>query len=234
MSGRLLAGRVVVILADDGPDDVGSRAVVARALAAAGAGVVVAGRDRGRLAELAEQITSGGGDALAVPADVAVPGSVQRLVDMTMGAYGHLDAAVNVLPHGGDRPTPLTALVVDEYDAAVRRTLSGVCCAMKYEMRAMAAGGGGAVVNLTAADPRRPVAGFAARAAAGHGVVGLTRVAAVEGADARVRVNVLVAGGPPADVAALAVWLCSPLSAYVSGVVFPTDEREDLTPCVSA
>lgn len=224
-----MAGRVAIVLATGGTD-----AAVARALAAAGAGVVVAGPDRDRPAVLAEEITAAGGDALAVPADGTVPGSVQRLVDQTLGAYGRLDAAVNVVAGGRGGPTPLRAVAAHDYDAALRETLCAVFCAMKYEMPALAAGGGGAVVNLTDADARRPVAGFAARAAAAHGVVGLTRAAAAEYADAGVRANVLVAGGPPGDVAAIAVWLCSPLSAYVNGTVFPTDEREDMSPCVSA
>lgn len=226
---RPLAGRAVLVLAGRGTD-----AWLARALAAAGAGVVAAGPDGDRVAALAGEITAAGGDALAVPADVTVPGSVQRLVDQTMGAYGRLDAAVNLVAHRDDGPAPLTTVAMDHYDGVVRGTLSGVFCAMKYEIPAMAAGGGGAVVNLTSADARRPVAGFAARAAAGYGVVGLTRAAALEHADAGVRANVLVTGGPAADVAALAVWLCSPLSVYVSGVVFPTDEREGKSPCVSA
>lgn len=226
---RPLAGRVAIVLADGGQDT-----AVARALAAAGAGVVVAGPDRDRLAVLTERIAATGGDALAVPADAGIPGSVQRLVDQTMGAYGRLDAAVNAVRMSGDRPTPLASVPAGDYDTALREMLCGVFCAMKYELPAMAAGGGGAVVNLTHADARRPVSGFAARAAAGHGVVGLTRAAALEYADAGVRANVLVAGGPQDDVAALAVWLCSPLSAYVSGVVFPTDEKEDMSPCVSA
>lgn len=224
---RPLAGRVAIVLGCGG-----TGAGIATALAAAGAGVVVAGRDP---AGLAEEITVSGGDALAVPADPAVPGSVQRLVDQTLGAYGRLDAAVNALTAGGDdRPTPLTAVAAGDYDATVRGALCGVFCAMKYEIRAMAAGGGGAVVNLTPTDARRPLAGFAARAAAGHGVVGMSRAAAAENAAAGVRVNVLLGGGPPAEIAAVAVWLCSPLSAWVSGVVFPTNEREDVSPCGSA
>lgn len=226
---RSLADRVVVVLAGDGPET-----AVACALAGAGASVVLAGRERDRLAATADEITTGGGDVLAVPAEVTEPGSVQRLVEQTMGAFGRLDAAVNAVTADAAGPTPLPAVPVGAYDAALRGMLRGVFCAMKYEIPAMAASGGGAIVNLTHTDGRRPVAGHAARAAAASGVVGLTRAAALECADARVRANVLVAGGSAADAAALAVWLCSPLSAYVTGAVFPTNEREDVSGCASA
>ncbi|HEX6444893.1 MAG TPA: SDR family oxidoreductase [Streptosporangiales bacterium] len=230
MTNRLLAGRVAIVLGGGGTE-----AAVARALAAAGAGVVVAGRDPDDgPAALVEEITATGGDALAVAADGSVPDSVRRLVEQTLGAYGRLDAAVNLVTRHDDAPTPLRAVAAGDYDAALRETLYAAFCAMRYEMPAMAAGGGGAVVNLTDADARRPTSGFTVRAAAAHGVVGLTRAAAAEYADAGVRANVLVAGGRPGDVAAIAVWLCSPLSAYVNGTVFPTHEREDISPCVSA
>lgn len=229
---RLLAGLVATVVGDGEHTE-----AVVSALAGAGASVVVAGRERNRLAALAERVGADGGDVLAVPVDVTDPGSVQRLVDQTLGAYGRLDAAVNAVPFPGAGPTRLTALPVAEYDDALRGMLRGVFCAMKYQIPAMAARGGGAVVNLTHSDGRRPVAGYAARAAAASGVVGLTRAAALEYGDAGVRANVLLAGGSAADTAPMAstaVWLCSPLSVYVTGAVFPTDEREDMYRCVSA
>ncbi|MQA85637.1 MAG: glucose 1-dehydrogenase [Streptosporangiales bacterium] len=243
---RPLHGRVAIVTGASR----GIGAATARALANAGAAVVVAARDEGALAALAEEITAGGGRALAVPTDVADPFSVRRLVEQTLGAYGRLDAAVNNAAGGGHLPTPLAEVAIEDYDSALTVSLRGVFLAMKYEIPAMLADGGGSIVNMSSTAGLHPVAGLAGYVSAKFGLVGLTRTAALDYAEAGVRVNALAPGpilteqlrlagegmremaarslpirriGRPDEVAAAVVWLCSEASSFVTGATLPID-----------
>lgn len=228
----------------------GIGAATARALAEAGAGVVLAARDEHRLRALADDITCLGGSALAVPTDVTDPVSVARLVEQTLGAYGRLDAAVNNAAGGGHRPTPLADVSVEDYDSALTVGLRGVFLCLKYQIPAMLAAGGGSIVNMSSTAALHPVAGTAGYSSAKSGVVALTRTAALDYAGQGVRVNALAPGpihteqlekagpvgmaqaaaglpvlrlGKPAEVAAAVVWLCGPASSFVTGTTLPVD-----------
>lgn len=228
----------------------GIGATTARALASAGASVVVAARSEEALAALADEITADGGNALAVPVDVTDPVSVQRLIDQTVGAYGRLDAAVNNAAGGGHPPTPLADVAVADYDSAFAVSLRGTFLAMKYEIPAMLAGGGGSIVNMASTAGIHPVAGLAGYVSAKFGLVGLTRTAALDYAEAGIRVNALAPGpilteqlqaageqaqqwaantlpmrriGQPNEIAAAVVWLCSSASSFVTGATLPID-----------
>ena len=109
----------------------GIGAATARAFVAAGAAVALAARDGAALAALADELSSNGGRAIAVPTDVADPASVERLVDQAVDAFGRLDLAFNNAAGGGQAPTPLADLPVDAYDSAVAITLRGVFLSMK-------------------------------------------------------------------------------------------------------
>lgn len=227
----------------------GIGATTARALASAGASVVVAARSEEALAALADEITADGGNALAVPVDVTDPVSVQRLIDQTVGAYGRLDAAVNNAAGGGHPPTPLADVAVADYDSAFAVSLRGTFLAMKYEIPAMLAGGG-SIVNMASTAGIHPVAGLAGYVSAKFGLVGLTRTAALDYAEAGIRVNALAPGptlteqlqasgeqaqqwaantvpmrriGQPNEIAAAVVWLCSSASSFVTGATLPID-----------
>lgn len=242
----ILEGRVAIITGASR----GIGAATSRAFAAAGAAVALAARDEAALASLADQLLAGGGRAIAVPTDVADPASVERLVDRTVGAFGRLDLAFNNAAGGGQRPTPLADLPVDAYDSAIAITLRGVFLSMRYEIPAMLEAGGGAIVNMSSTAGLEGVGGLAGYVSAKHGVIGLTKTAALDYADRNLRVNALAPGpiltdnleragedaqrlaalampmrriGRPEEVAAAVVWLCSDQAAFITGATLPID-----------
>src|SRR3954449_1839191 len=125
-----LAGRVAIVTGASR----GIGAATARALSSAGAGVVLAARDERALQALAIELSAGGGQAVAVPTDVADPASVRRLVEQTVGTFGRLDAAVNNAAGGGHGLRPLAEISVEDFDDALAVSLRGVFVSMKYEI----------------------------------------------------------------------------------------------------
>jgi NAD(P)-dependent dehydrogenase (short-subunit alcohol dehydrogenase family) len=241
-----LAGRVAIVTGASR----GIGAATALALSRAGARVVLAARTEQALAALADRIRAEGGKALAVPTDVSDPASVLRLVEQTLGAYGRLDVAFNNAAGGGHGPTPLADVTVDDYDSALTISLRGVFLSMKYEIPAMLDSGGGAIVNMASTAGLEAVAGLAGYVSAKFGVIGLTRTAALDYAEAGIRVNALAPGpirteqlerageqaqhkieqaipakriGRPEEVADTVVWLCSDQASFVTGTTLPVD-----------
>lgn len=240
------AGRVALVTGASR----GIGAATASAFAAAGARVVLAARDADALERVRAGISGRGGDALVVPTDVADAGSVERLVERTVAAYGRLDHAVNSAAAHGHRPTPLAEVTPEAFDEAIAVSVRGVFLAMKYEIAAMLSGDGGAIVNLTSTAGRQAVAGLSGYVASKHAVIGLTKTAALDHADAGVRVNALAPGpilterleqagpraragvaaavpqqrlGRPEEVAAAALWLCGDASGFVTGTTLTID-----------
>lgn len=228
----------------------GIGAATARAFVAAGAAVALAARDEARLAALAEEIRGAGGQALAVPTDAADARVVERLVERTLDTYGKLDLAFNNAAGGGRPPTPLADLPVEDYDSAISITLRGTFLSMKYEIPAMLAGGGGAIVNMSSTAGLEAVGGLAGYVSAKHGVIGLTKVAALDYAAHGIRVNAVAPGpilterlaqageemqrraglampmrriGRTDEVASAVVWLCSDAASYITGATLPID-----------
>jgi NAD(P)-dependent dehydrogenase (short-subunit alcohol dehydrogenase family) len=222
----------------------------AHALASAGASVALAARDAARLEQLAEEIEAAGGTALSVPTDIGNPDDVERMVARTLDAFGRLDIAVNNAAGGGHPPTPLTDVAPADFDSAVAINLRGTFLCLKYEIAAMLDGGGGAIVNMTSTAGLEAVGGLAAYVSTKHGIVGLTKVAALEYAARNIRVNALAPGpilteqleragqaaqqsaahampmrriGRPEEVAAAVTWLCSDAASFTTGTTIPID-----------
>ena len=228
----------------------GIGAATARAFANAGAHVALAARDAQALESVANAIQEAGGQALAVPTDVSDPAAVARLVAQTLDAYGRLDAAFNNAAGGGRPPTPLAEIPVEDYDSALAINLRGVFLAMKYEIPALLQSGGGAIVNMSSTAGLSGVRGMSAYVASKHGVIGLTKTAALDYAERNIRVNAIAPGpilsdrikalseesraqiaqtvpmrrlGLPEEVAALVVWLCSDQAAFMTGATLTID-----------
>ena len=222
----------------------GIGAAAARAFSAAGARAVLAARSSGPLEELAAEIRAGGAEALAVTTDVSSEDSVKELIGRAVDAFGRLDVAFNNAGEG-QMPQPLADLPSDWFDRAILANLRSAFLCMKYEIPAMLATGGGAIVNMSSTAGVSVAQGIAAYAAAKHGVIGLTKVAALDYAEKGIRVNALAPGpiltdprmeranigqfvpikrmGRPDEVAEAAVWLCSDESAFVTGAVLAID-----------
>jgi len=243
--GRLLEGKITIITGASR----GIGAAAARAFAAAGATVVLAARSEDDLEAVAAQIRGAGGEALAIPTDVADPDAAERLVRQTVEAFGRLDAAFN---NAGDghMPAPLADLALADFDTALRVNARGIFLMMKHQIPAMLAGGGGAIVNMSSTAGLSGAPGMAGYTAAKHAIVGLTQTAALDHGAQGIRVNAIAPGpifthnlaraddaararigghlplhrlGQPEEVAATAAWLCSDQASFITGTTIPID-----------
>jgi len=221
----------------------------ARFFGESGSRVVLAARTESGLARVVGEIISAGGTATAVPTDVTDAAEVDRLVEETLRIYGRVDAAFNNAG-GGHMPKPLADLSDDDFDAAVRGNMRSTFLCMRREIQAMSRSGGGAIVNMSSCAGIQAAPGMGAYCAAKHGVIGLTKTAALDYGGSNVRVNVLAPGpiqthrlenipdekraamlraiplrrlGDPREVAQTVAWLCSPAANFITGAVIQID-----------
>jgi NAD(P)-dependent dehydrogenase (short-subunit alcohol dehydrogenase family) len=227
----------------------GIGAVTAQAFAAAGAAVVLGARDMTALEGVAARIVASGGHAIAVQADVTDADSMRNLASQAITAYGRLDMAFNNAS-GGPLPAPLADLDPGEFDLGIATNIRGTFLGMKFQIGAMLAGDGGAIVNMASVAGVNGTANLAAYVAGKAGIIGLTKVAALDYADQHIRVNVVAPGpilthhleaagpraqqlagqstpmrrtGTAAEVARTVLWLCSDESSFITGTVIPID-----------
>ncbi len=220
--------------------------------AKAGAKVVVADvvEDLGR--KTAAEIVASGGDAIFVRTDVSDAASVGAMVDATLAKYGRLDAAFN---NAGviEPAVRLADLDEKDWDRVLGVNLKGVWLCMKYQLPVMVAQGSGAIVNTSSVCASRILPRTSAYTASKFGVVGLTRMAAVEYGGDGIRVNCILPGavftemmkqavaddpsrlervkatrplGKVADpivIANACLWLCSDQAEHITGHALPVD-----------
>lgn len=243
---RILEGKIAVITGASR----GIGAATAHFFARAGATVVLAARDEQAMQGIVQTIVAAGGQALAVPTDVGDPQSVENLIKRTLATYGRLDIAFNNAAGGGNPPTPLADISIDDFDSAIRINLRGIFLAMKYEIPAMLSNSGGAIVNTSSTAGVQGVLGIAGYVASKHGVIGLTKTAALDYAQQNIRINAVSPGpilterlqslpelvrepvaravpmrriGSPEEVAATVAWLCSDQASFITGATLAID-----------
>lgn len=189
----------------------GIGSAIARLLAARGAGVSLVGRQEEPLRELAAEISAAGGTALVVPGDVSEPAAVEHAVAETVRHFGALHLAVNNAGTSGAHHD-VPDLPEDEWNRTIGINLSGVFHGLKYQIPAIKAAGGGAIVNISSVFADRGLSHRAAYSASKHGLRGLTRAAAADWARHGIRINELQPGvipvprqqGNPDEVAKIA------------------------------
>lgn len=222
---------------------------VARLFATEGASVVVSDINETSAKETAALINDESGKALAVRTDSSSAADNELLVKATLEKFGSLHIAVNNAGVAGPS-APTGEYPVDGWDKVIGVNLSGVFYGMRYQIPAMLKSGGGAIVNVASILGQVGFRNAPAYVAAKHGVVGLTKNAALEYSSQNIRVNSvgpafivtpLLKGksedtmkhlttlhpigrlGTPQEVAELVLWLSSPKSSFVSGSYYPID-----------
>jgi len=214
--------------------------------AKAGAKVVVAGRREPEGNETVELIRTAGGDGLFVKADISKASEVDALIQNAVERFGRLDIAFNNAGIEG-ACVPIVRQSEEDWDRTIDINLKGVWLCLKYEIRQMLRqGAGGAIVNMASITGLIGSVGAGAYCASKHGVIGLTKTAALENAKNGIRINAVCPGftetpmtdrifrvpqvqkyvlschpigrlGRPAEIAEAVVWMCSDRASFMTG-----------------
>jgi len=203
--------------------------------------------------ETVQSIKEAGGEAILVHADVSKAVEVQQMVDRTVEAYGRLDCAFNNAGVSGRSRGTMVDHSEEEWDRVIGTNLKGVWLCMKAQIPQMLKQGGGAIVNNASVAGLVGIRRTSAYVAAKHGVVGLTKAAALEYAESGIRVNAVCPGyidtslvrsvfdqlegmeeeviarhplgrlGEPHEIAEAVVWLSSDAASFVTGHTMTVD-----------
>jgi NAD(P)-dependent dehydrogenase (short-subunit alcohol dehydrogenase family) len=224
----------------------------ALAFAGAGASVTVADISEESGRETARLIDERGGRAIAVKCDVTRAADVKAALDRTIEEFGRLDFAFN---NAGveQRNAAIADFEEDEWDRIMDTNLRGAFLCMKYEIPLLLKQGGGAIVNVSSGAGVIGIKGGAAYSAAKHGIIGLTKSAALDYAGQNIRVNAVAPGyiatammerftggtaegrakvvseepigrmGEPEEIADAVLWLCSDAASFVVGHALVVD-----------
>jgi len=240
--GGLVEGKAALVTG--GASGIGRATAIA--LAREGARVLVVDRDAAGAEAVAKAIAAQGGTARAFGADVSDPAAVAAMIDAAVRGFGRLDCAVNA---AGILASPglLHELALEAWQRTLAVNLTGVFLCLQHELRVMREQGAGSIVNVSSGGGVLGTPALGHYCASKHGVLGLTKTAALENAKSGVRVNAVCPGstdtpmlqgfmsgsdaarnmilastppgrlGTPEESAEAAVWLCSDRASYVSG-----------------
>jgi NAD(P)-dependent dehydrogenase (short-subunit alcohol dehydrogenase family) len=227
--------------------------VSALALAREGAAVALSDVNIEGGEKTTQMINDTGGKALFVPCDVAQPAEVEVMVKTVIETFGGLDCAINNAGISGEMIGRIHETDDTVFDHIISVNLRGVWLCMKHELRHMMEQKRGVIVNMASVAGLGAAPKGAAYAASKHGVVGLTKTAAVEYAKHGIRVNAVcpaytdtpmvtnlieanpimeqltLAGipmkrrGRPEEIAEAVVWLCSDAASFVTGIALAVD-----------
>jgi NAD(P)-dependent dehydrogenase (short-subunit alcohol dehydrogenase family) len=247
--GSRFDGRVALVTG--GNSGIGLAA--ARAFAQDGARVVLAARRKEEGADAVALIEAIGGEAAFVATDVTDSASVRRMVSFCVGTFGRLDFAYNNGGITGHVHTDVAAADEEMFDRVMATNMRGTWLSMKYEVPAILAAGGGAIVNCSSGAGLRGGPRSSAYYASKHAVLGMTKSVALEYAARGIRANAVCPGltmtsivetgfadapdklaylrgripmgrsGQPDEVARVVTWLCSAESGFVTGAAIPVD-----------
>lgn len=237
-----------VALVTGGASGIGEACVLA--FARDGAKVVVVDLNSELGEKTVAAVKNAGGDAIFLQVDVSDPKAVEQMVAETVKVFGSLDIAVNNAGIGGES-NPTGAYSIDGWKKAIDINLNGVFYCMRYEIPQMVKQGGGAIVNMASILGAVGFATASAYVAAKHGVLGLTKAAALEYAAKGIRINSVgpafiktpmvtesmdeqtleqIAGlhalgrlGEPEEVASLTTFLCSDDASFMTGGYYLVD-----------
>jgi NAD(P)-dependent dehydrogenase (short-subunit alcohol dehydrogenase family) len=246
--GGLVAGKVALVTG--GGSGIGRE--TALLFAAEGARVYVTDVDEGRARETVETIRAAGGTAESQRVDVTEEAQVDAMVRGCVERLGGLDCALNNAGVSGPAG-PLDQVSLGDWSRTLAVNLTGVFLCLKHEIPVMRGRGGGAIVNMSSGAGWIATPGLAPYCASKHGVLGLTKTAAVENARTGVRVNAVCPGstdtpmlrgamaqgeqvaamirasmpigrlGRPQEIAEAVVWLCSDRASLVTGATMGVD-----------
>ncbi|HTO89488.1 MAG TPA: SDR family oxidoreductase [Candidatus Sulfotelmatobacter sp.] len=217
----------------------------ALAFARAGAKVLASDVNQASAQETARSIEAAGGEALGFRTDVSRAEDCQAMVALAIEKFGRLDCACNNAGIGGEQARTAD-LTVEGWHHVIETNLSSAFYCMKYEIPAMLKGGRGAIVNMGSILSAVGLEGAAGYVASKHGMLGLTRTAALEYSSRGIRINAigpgfirtpLIAGmedavlplhpigrlGLPEEVATLVLFLCSDQASFITGSYYPID-----------
>jgi len=247
MSGQM-AGKVALVTG--GSSGIGK--ATALAFAREGAKVVIASRTQKSGEQVVRAIEASGGEATWIGTDVSQAAQVEALIRAIIATYGRLDYAFNNAGSGG-RGGWVAEIQEEDWDQAIDGYLKSVWLCMKYEIPEMLKLGGGAIVNNSSVDGQRGFPWDPAYSAAKHGVLGLTKSAAMQYAQKGIRINAVCPGwirtppvqsmiehdpeaearlllhqpigrfGEAEEVAQAVVWLCSDKASLVVGTALAVD-----------